>query len=225
MAHLRRFFCAAVRDITAAYEDLAIARVVDDIKPSICDQMRREIVQSAKNFDPSIDQASGYDIPVGESVPPPTNSATTPPPVVDTPRRLLTPNNRALAVLQSGPFVPPQCHIPLARGAVSSGSIASTELQSIIETLPMDQLLCHTPQSVQSWPTAARDEIPAVAHQDLAVARRNVAEFTNYLDMHSAHLAACAGAMDDTVPLMSAETFPLTSGGIRPALQEIRQDQ
>ena len=91
----------------------------------------------------------------------------------------------------------------------------------------MDQLLCHTPRSVQSWPTAARDEILAVAHWDLqlAVARRNVAEFTNYLDMHSAHLAACAGAMDDTVPLMSAETFPRTSGGIRSALQEIRQDQ
>ena len=81
MAHLRRFFRAAVRDITAAYEDLAIARVVDDIKPSICDQMRREIAQGAEDFDPSIDQTSGYDIPVGESVPPPTNSATTLPPV------------------------------------------------------------------------------------------------------------------------------------------------
>ena len=89
----------------------------------------------------------------------------------------------------------------------------------------MDQLLCHTPRSIQSWPTAARDEILAVAHRDLAVARRNVAEFTNYLDMHSAHLAACAGAMDDTVPLISAETFLRTSGGIRSALQELRQDR
>ena len=117
-------------------------------------------------------------------MPPPTNYATTPPPVVETTRRLLTPNNRALAVLQS-----------------------------IIETLPMDQLLCHTPRSIQSWPTAAHNEILAVAHQDLAVAR--------YLDMHSAQLAACAGAMDDTVLLMSAETFPRTSGGIRSALQEL----
>ena len=128
-AQLRRFFRAAVRDITTAYEDLAFTRVVADIKPSICDQMRREIAQTAEEFDPSIDQAPGYDIPVGESVPPPTNSATTPSPVVETTRRLLTPNNRALAVLQSGAFVPPQCHMPLSRGAVSSASIASTELQ------------------------------------------------------------------------------------------------
>ena len=89
----------------------------------------------------------------------------------------------------------------------------------------MDQLMCHTPSSVQSWPTAARDEILAVAHRDLAVARRNVAEFTRYLDIHSEHLAACAGAMDDSVPLMSAETFPRRSGGVRSALEEIRQDQ
>ena len=121
--------------------------------------------------------------------------------------------------------MPPQCHMPLARGAVSSASIASTELQSFVETLPMDQLVCHTHRSVRSWPTTARDEILAITHRDLAVARRNVAEFTHYLDLHSAHLAACAGAMDDTVPLMSAETFPRTSGGIRSALQEIRQDQ
>ena len=182
MAHLRRFSRAAVRNITAAYEDLAIACVVEDIQPSICDQMRREIAQGADDFDPSIDWASGYDIPVG--APPPTISTATPPPVVDTPRRSITPNNRALAVLQSGPLLPPQCHMPLARGAVSSSSIASTELQSFVEPLPLDQLMHHTPRSVQSWPTAARDEILAVAHRDLAVARRNVAEFTHYLDLH-----------------------------------------
>ena len=89
----------------------------------------------------------------------------------------------------------------------------------------MDQLLCHTPRSIQSWLTAARDKILAVAHRDVAVARGNAAEFTNYLNMHSAHLAACAGAMDDTFPLMSAETFPRTSGSIRSALQELRQDR
>ena len=155
MAHLRRFFRAAVRNIIAVYEDLAIARVVEDIQPSICDQMRREIAQGADDFDPSTDQAPGYDIPVGESAPPPTISTATPPSVVDTPRRSITPNNRALAVLQSGPLVPPQCHMPLARGAVSSALIASTELQSFVEPLPLDQLMCHTPRSVQSWPTAA----------------------------------------------------------------------
>ena len=66
---------------------------------------------------------------------------------------------------------------------------------------------------------------PSICNRDLAVARRNVADFTSYLDLHSAHLAACAGAMDDTVPLMSAETFPRTSDNIRSALDEARRDQ
>ena len=73
--------------------------------------------------------------------------------------------------------------------------------------------------------TLPRDEVLTVAHRDLAVARRNVAEFTYYLDLHSAHLAACVGALDDTVPLMSAETFPCTPGGIRSALKEARRDR
>ena len=148
MAHLRRFFRAAIRSLTSAYEDLAIPHVVDDIRPSICDQMRREIAQNADEFDHLTDQASGHDIPVGEAATPPISSTTTPPPVVETQRRSITPNNRSLAVLESGQLVPPQCHMPLARGAVSSASIASTDLQSFVEPLPLDQLLCHTPRSV-----------------------------------------------------------------------------
>ena len=62
MAHLRRFFRAAVRDLTAAYEGLAIARADEDIQPSICDQMRLEIAQGADDFDPLTNQASGYEI-------------------------------------------------------------------------------------------------------------------------------------------------------------------
>ena len=108
-----------------------------------------------------------------------------------------------------------------SRGAVSSSSIASMELQTFVEPL----LLCYTPSTVQTWPTAAREEILAVAHRDLAVARRNIANFTHYLDIHAVHLAACAGALDDTVPLMSAETFPQLPGGIQSALREIKRDQ
>ena len=140
-------------------------------------------------------------------------------------RQSITPNNRSLAVMESGQLVAPQCHLPLARGAVSSSSIASMELQTFVEPLPLDQLLCHTPSTVQTWPTAAREEILAVAHRDLAVARRNIADFTYYLDVHAAHLAACAGALVDTVPLMSAETLPRLPGGIRSALREIKRDQ
>ena len=116
----------------------------------------------------------------------------TPPPVVETPRRSITPNNRSLAVLESGHLVATQCHVPLARGAVSGSSIASLELQEFVELLPLDQLICHTTVAIHAWPTAAREEVLAVAHRDLAVARRNVADSTHYLDRHAAHLAACA---------------------------------
>ena len=45
-----------------------------------------------------------------------------------------------------------------------------------------------------------------------------MSDFSRYLDTHAAHLAACAGALDDNVPLMAAETFPRLPGGIRSAL-------
>ena len=83
--------------------------------------------------------------------------------------------------------------MPLARGAVSRVSLASTDLLYYVEPLPLDQLVCHSADTVLSWPAAARDELLAVAHRDIAVARRNL---TLYLDTQSAHLAACAGAMD-----------------------------
>ena len=43
---------------------------------------------------------------------------------------------------------------------------------------------------------------------------------TRYLDIHATHLAACSGALDDTLPLMSVETFPRATGGIRSALDD-----
>ena len=143
-------------------------------------------------FDPAIDQALGTDAPVRDNSNQHIRLEHTPPPVVETPRRSITPNNRSLAVLESGHLVATQCHVPLARGAVSGSSIASLELQEFVELLPLDQLICHTPVAIQAWPTAAREEVLAVAHRDLAVARRNVADSTHYLDLHAAHLSACA---------------------------------
>ena len=57
------------------------------------------------------------------------------------------------------------------------------------------------------------------------IARRNLAELTQYLDNQSTHLAACTGANDDSIPFMSAETFPRMLGGIRSALAETQQSQ
>ena len=48
----------------------------------------------------------------------------------------------------------------------------------------------------------------AVAHRDLYIARRNVAELTRYLDDQAAQLAVYADAGDESVPLMTVETFP-----------------
>ena len=202
MAHPSRFFRASVRCLASAYGDMVITQALSDIQPSICDQMREDIASSTEEkFDPAIDQASGTDAPVREITNQHIHSETTSPPVVETPRRSITPNNRSLAVLESGQLVASQCHVPLARGAVSGSSIASLELQGFVEPLPLDQLICHTPVAVQAWPTAAREEVLAVAHRDLAVARRNMADFTKYLDLHAAHpcrLCRCTGRLCST---------------------------
>ena len=100
------------------------------------------------------------------------------------------------------------------QGGRFASSLASFDLLSYVEPLPLDQLVFHSADTVRSWPVAARNELLTVAHQDIAVARRNLADLTIYLDNLSTHLTACTGAMDDSVPLMSVETFPRVPGGI-----------
>ena len=157
-------------------------------------------------------------IPVVESLSPLILSSTTPPPpVVDTPVRSLTPNNRSL-FLQSGPVEQPQLHVPQSRGAVSSVSIASTDLLLYVEPLPLDQFLYHDVQAVRAWPDAAREELLAVAYRDIVVVCRNLTDMTRYLDMHDG-----SGGLDDTISLMTVETFPRATGGIRSALDEADQ--
>ena len=187
--------------------------------------MRRDISQESHGDIDSTDLDPAFDIPVVESLSPLIISSATPPPVMGAPLRSITPNNLSLTYLQSGPFDQPQSYLPLARGAVSSVSLASSDLLSYVEPLPLDQLVFHSADTVRSWPAAARDELLAVAHRDMAVARCNLADLTLYLDNQSTHLAACAGAMDNSIPLMSAETFPRVPGGIRSALAESQQGQ
>ena len=96
-------------------------------------------------------------------------------------------------------------------------SLASSDLLAYVEPLLLDQLVFHSADTVRSWPAAARDELLAVAHRDMAVARRNLTDLTRYLDNQSTHLAACTGAMDDSIPRVP--------GGIRSALAESQQSQ
>ena len=62
---------------------------------------------------------------------------------VDALVRPLTPANRSLQFLESGAFGPPQISTVSSRVAVSGMSIASMDLLSYLEPLPMDRLLLH----------------------------------------------------------------------------------
>ena len=180
--------------------------------------MPQDIAEGLQGAAPSYYVDPAVDISVVESLLPLIISSTTPSPVVDAPVRSITPNNRSLCFMQSGPTDQPQLQVPLSRGAVSSVSLGSTDLLQYIEPLPLNQLLYHDVQAVRAWPESARNELIAVGQRDVAVTRRNLADLTRYVDMHVAHLAACSGALDDTIPLMSVKTFPRTTGGIRSTL-------
>ena len=73
-------------------------------------------------------------------------------------------------------------------------------------------------REVCSWPHAARGELFAVARRDIAVARRNLARLTHYVDLQDDHLAACDGALDDGLPLMNVEMCSRPTGGVRSVL-------
>ena len=207
-AHIRRFFHASIRHLTATYHRIAAEQAFNEIQPSV------ETVKV--EFDPLIDEASGYTPTVQDGVvrrspvvftsrqsstkvqsrespvvDPTRRSSTmetaTDSPVVDTPRRSSTTNNRSLAVMEASTLEAPHCYIPIARGAVNFTSIASLDLQTFIDPLPLDQLICYSAETVQSWPSEDREQILAVAGRDLSVARRNLAELTRYVDMHAAH--------------------------------------
>ena len=72
--------------------------------------------------------------------------------------------------------------------------------------------------TVCNWPHGARGELFAVARRDIAVARRNLAQLTHYVDLQDDHLAACDGALDDGIPLMTVEMFSRPTGGVQSVL-------
>ena len=110
-----------------------------------------------------------------------------------------------------------------SRPAVPDLCIASMNLLSLIDPLPLDRLSRHTITAICSWPAVDRHHILAVANRDVRVARQNLAELQLYVDDHAAHLANCASADDDNIALMSAELLPRLEGGIRAALDEAQE--
>ena len=124
----------------------------------------------------------------------------------------------SLQFVQSSPGSDVSVHNILHRGAVAGVSLASADLLLHVVPLPMEQLILHDVTTVCSWPHAARGELFAVARRDIAVARRNLAQLTHYVDLQDEHLAACDGALDDGLPLMSVEMCSRPTGGVRSVL-------
>ena len=58
-AHIRRFFNASVHRLTSQYQQIAADQAYHDIRPSICDQMRRDMAAIKEESDRPQDQASG----------------------------------------------------------------------------------------------------------------------------------------------------------------------
>ena len=77
----------------------------------------------------------------------------------------------------------------MSRPAVPDLCIASSNLLSLMDPLPMDRLSRHTVAAIRSWPAADRHDILTVANRDIRVARQNLAELQLYVDDHAAHLA------------------------------------
>ena len=131
-------------------------------------------------------------------------------PVVMT--RWITPANRPLQHLEAGQLGASTPQHVASRPSVPDLCIASANLLSLIDPLPLDRLSRHTVATICLWPATDRHHILAVANRDLRVARQNLAELQLYVDDHAAHIANCASADDDEIPLMSAETFPRLEG-------------
>ena len=72
-------------------------------------------------------------------------------------------------------------------------------------------------------PISARGELFAVARRDIAVARRNLARITQYVDLQDDHLAACEGGLDDGIPLMTVKMFSRPTGGIQSVLDVVNR--
>ena len=220
-APLRRFFKAAVDQLQMQFD----TSVVTSVQPqSLIAQMRAAVADcddvssdgslmllSPPRDIPEAEQPAGSVMEIG------TRDVESP--VVMS--RRVTPANRPLQHLEAGHLGASTPQHVMSRPAVPDLCIASTNLLSLIDPLPMDRLSRHTVAAVCSWPAVDRHHILAVANRDVRVARQNLAELQLYVDDHAAHLANCASADDDEIALMSAELLPRLEGGIRAALDEV----
>ena len=220
-APLRRFFKAAVDGLQLVFD----RSLVTSVQPkSLLTQMQEAVAEcddgssdgSLMLLSPprAIPEAS---LPVESSMELETRDAISP---VVRPRRI-TPANRPLQHLEAGRLGASTPQHVISRPAVPDLCIASSNLLSLVDPLPMDRLSRHTVAEIRSWPATDRHDILAVANRDVRVARQNLAEMQLYVDDHAAHLANCASADNDDITLMSAEILPRLEGGIRAVIKEV----
>ena len=225
-APLRRFFKAAVDQLQLLYNEMPLPTISAPQPPmrSLIESIQDEVYASSISSDNSVTRESPVEEFVVDKSPvdifpsPPTDNVPRSSLADVTPVRSLTPVNWSWRFLETGDPGSPLTHMLPSRAAVPGLCIASTDLLSYIDPLPMDWLDLHSARAVRDWPSADREQLLVVAHRDLHVTRRNVAELTRYLDDQAAHLAVCAGAEDDRLPLMTVETFPRLRGGVRAVL-------
>ena len=218
-APLRRFFKAAVDQLQILFD----TSLVTSVQPkSLLTQMREAVAEcddvssdgSLMLLSPPRDIPEA-ELPAGSAMEVETRDVDSP--VVMS--RRVTPANRPLQHLEAGHLGASTPQHVMSRPAVPDLCIASTNLLSLIDPLPMDRL-SRVATHCRGYLLMAGD-ILAVANRDVRVTRQNLAELQLYVDDHVAHIANCASADDDRIALMSAELLPRLEGGIRAALDEV----
>ena len=165
-APLRRFFKAAVDQLQIIFD----MSLVTSVQPkSLLTQMREAVADcddgssdgSLMLLSPPRDIPEA-ELPAGSAMEIGTRDADSP---VVMPRRV-TLANRPLQHLEAG-------HLGASTPAVPDLCIASSNLLSLMDPLPMDRLSRHTVAAICSWPAAHRHDILAVANRDIRVERQN----------------------------------------------------
>ena len=194
-APLRRFFAAAVDQLQAVYDSWPVPSaqplsrsLIATMRATVedCDDLSSE--GSLMLLSPQHDLPAAT-LPVGTTSTLLPVDDVTPPVVV---ARRVTPANRALRYIEAGTLgASAPRHVP-SRPSVPDLCIASSQLLSVIDPLPLDRLSHHSVTTIRSWLSTDHCHLLAVANRDIRVARQNLAELQLNIDDHAAHVANCA---------------------------------
>ena len=182
-APLRRFFNAAVDQLQTRFD----VSLVTSVQPQSLIATMRAAVEDCDDMlsegrlmllSPPRDMPEAT-LPAGSGMKTTTWDAVSP--VVMT--RRITPANRPLQYLEAGQLGASEPQHVMSRPSVPDICIASSNLLSLIDPLPLDRLSRHPVAAICSWPSTDRHHILADANRDIRVARQNLAE------LHSIYIA------------------------------------